>query len=575
MDKDKNNRGNQATRSKFIGLERRLRLGLVSAFFIPMFLLSAYFHFQFNYSMKTIGKQRLEAVAQSQRNTIDLFLQERVTNIITLFHNTEFTVKPSSVQMMMLFQNLRQSSDAFIDLGFLNEKGVQIGYAGPYKNLQDREYGGEDWYNHLMMPPVNHQISDIYLGFRNKLHFTIAVKQIINDNPYVLKSTLDPDKFYLYLKTIPQGKGFESFIVNKSGVYQLVDPTFGELTGQSAHMPPTNETSGAYEARIEDADVLIAYAWLKEAHWALVTAEPLKRAYAQFYSARHVMWVSSTIIVVAATVLIWFVTRSLVDNLKRAELEREETHHQFLHASKLASVGELATGVAHEINNPLAIIMATTEVLGDMFNPEFDLDHSPEAVRAELRVIKDAVGRAKSITSQLLSFGRKQTPQLVLMKIDQIIDDILGGLKAREHSLSQITIVKELEPNLPPIKIDPDKVRQVFLNLINNAGDAIQGPGKITVATKLTDDHVVVSVTDTGVGMDVEHIRKIFKPFFTTKEVGKGTGLGLSVSMSIVEAMGGTIEVQSMPGFGSTFTVSFPRAQYQGEDYDDPVKSER
>jgi two-component system NtrC family sensor kinase len=112
--------------------------------------------------------------------------------------------------------------------------------------------------------------------------------------------------------------------------------------------------------------------------------------------------------------------------------------------------------------------------------------------------------------------------------------------------------------------VDPDQIRQVFLNLINNAGDAIKGPGRITIATRQDDRTVQVTVTDTGTGMDGEQLKKIFDPFYTTKEVGKGTGLGLSVSIGIVEAMGGTIEVQSMPGAGSAFTVVLPKKQIKG-----------
>ena len=567
--------GDISTQNPFIGLERRLRVGLLIAFFIPLLALSAYFHFQFNSTMKSIGKQRLAAITESQRNTIDLFLQERVANIITLFHHSEFTLSPKPFQMMSLYQNMKQASDEFIDLGFLDGDGVQIGYSGPYPNLQHKEYGGEIWYGHLMTPNVHHYISDIYLGFRNKLHFTIAVKQIINGKPYVFKATLDPDKLHLYLKMISQGKGFQSSIVNTSGEFQVVDPSQGRLMDKSAYIPPQNVISEAYESKEQNRDVLIAHAWLKEARWALMVTEPLETTYAQFYLTRRIMWVSSAFIVAAAIVIIWLTTRSLIGKLRETENQRKETQHQFLHASKLASIGELATGVAHEINNPLAIIMSTTEVLGDMFNPEFNLDHSPEAVRAELNVIKNAVLRAKSITSQLLSYGRKQMPQLTLVKVNEILDDVLGGFKAREFSLAQISVEKEFEPDLPAIMIDADKVRQVFLNLINNAGDAIKGPGQIIVTTKLVDNHVVVSVTDTGTGMEAEQMKKIFDPFYTTKEVGKGTGLGLSLAFSIIQSMGGVINVQSMPGAGSTFTVQFPLIQQRGENADESTQTGR
>jgi two-component system NtrC family sensor kinase len=460
--------------------------------------------------------------------------------------------------MLSLLQNLRQASDAFIDLGFLDERGIQIGYAGPFPFLQDQSYGEQNWYTRLMGSQVHHHISDIYLGFRNKLHFTIAVKQIINAKAYVFKTTLDPDKFDLYLKTIFQGKGIESAIINDAGEYQVVDPAHRQRPQKTTYIPPMEPPSNAFETRQENRPVLLAYAWLTEVRWALLVTEPLEIAYAQLYQLRRVMLVISALVVVTAISLIWFSTRYLTKKLRHTEAQREEAHHQFLHASKLASLGELATGVAHEINNPLAIIMSTTGVLRDMHNPEFKLDHSPDAVLAELKTIDQAVIRAKAITGQMLSYGRKIAPSLRPANLNEILEDLLGGYKGRELYLAQIDVEKHFAADLPAVMVDADQVRQVFLNLLNNAGDAINGPGRVTVATAAADQAVTVSITDTGAGMPASRIKKIFDPFFTTKEVGKGTGLGLSVSLGIVESMGGSIDVQSMPGAGSTFSVHFP-----------------
>jgi len=232
-----------------------------------------------------------------------------------------------------------------------------------------------------------------------------------------------------------------------------------------------------------------------------------------------------------------------------------------MHAAKLASLGELATGVAHEINNPLAIIVATTGVIKDMLNPEFNLDWTPEQVAAELRVIETAVFRARDITQQLLNYGHKNTPRLTHAGINAILEEVLGGFKEHALALDNVTVVRDFDAGLPEILVDPDQIRQVFLNLVNNAGDAIKGPGRITIATRQDDRSVRVTITDTGTGMDGEQLKKIFDPFYTTKEVGKGTGLGLSVSIGIVETLGGTIEVQSMPGAGSAFTVVLPKEQ--------------
>nr|WP_232508156.1 ATP-binding protein [Desulfobacula toluolica] len=255
---------------------------------------------------------------------------------------------------------------------------------------------------------------------------------------------------------------------------------------------------------------------------------------------------------------IWVANSRLITHAQGAAEKSDELRHQLFHASKLASVGELATGVAHEINNPLAIIVATSGVIRDMLNPEFNLNPSPEEIVKEIDTIDSAAFRARTITKQLLAFGRKNEPKLIPCNVNHILDDIMSGLKEREFKVADIEIIREYDPGLPEIMLDHDQIRQVFFNLINNAGDAICGPGKITITTIRSDEDIHITIKDTGKGMSPRQLGEIFNPFFTTKEVGKGTGLGLSVSLNIVESLGGTIDVQSLEGAGSSFTVSFP-----------------
>jgi two-component system NtrC family sensor kinase len=550
-------------RSYFRQLERRFQLGLILAFFIPLAGLSTYFHIQFTFTLKETGQLNLAAIAESQRNTVDLFLQERLVNILTLFYRPGFALTPSQQQMNGFLQHLRQVSDAFMDVGFLNGEGFQIGYAGPYLFLQNKDYSKQEWFLRLMEPERTHYISDIYLGFRNKLHFTMAVKQVIDGNPYVLRATLDPDKFYLFLRTINHARGVESFIVNAAGEFQSADPSRWQVSTHSPFTPTYAEQSGVQEIRQNGETILIAHAWLKETRWALMVSEPLRHANASFYQARVIMLVCTAVTTVIFIMVIWFSTRTLIGKAREHAEKREDLYNQLLHASKLASLGELATGVAHEINNPLAIIMATTGLIKDRLNPEFDIDGSPEAVGEDLKAIDAAVLRARGITQRLLDYGHKTQPELKKTDVNHILKDVLNGFKSREFALANIELIQDLDQHLPEIMADGDQIRQVFINLLNNAGDAIKGPGRITVKSRCKDSRVHFSFTDTGQGMDSAQIQKIFDPFFTTKEVGKGTGLGLSVSLGIVESLGGTIEVQSLPGAGSEFTVTLPLDENQ------------
>jgi two-component system NtrC family sensor kinase len=555
---------NPQLRREFHLLGRKFRYGLAMAFFIPLVALSIYFHIQFESSLKETGKLNLAAIAESQRNTIDLFLQERLVNLFSLIHSQEFTLSPTRPQMQEFLQHLRRSNDAFIDLGFLDESGVQIGYAGSYPYLQNRNYSSQIWFQELMQSERNYYISDIYLGFRNKLHFTIATKMRIDGKPYVLRSTLDPDKFYLFLRTINHAQGVESFIVNATGRFQLADPSRWRALSESPFIPPADPQADIQEIHKDEDSALVAYAWLKETRWALVVSEPPRLAYAQFYQAKYIMLISSAIISVIFILAIWSTTRTLIGKAREHAEMREKLHHQLLHASKLASLGELATGVAHEINNPLAIIMATSGVIKDRLNPEFAIDNSPDTMLEELKTIDIAVLRAKQITQQLLNYGRKSEPKFEKANVNQILEEVLEGVKSREFALADIRLDRDLDPHLPDIMVDADQIRQVLVNLLNNASDAMEGPGQISVRSGSQNGFVKLTITDTGRGMDTEQIGKIFDPFYTSKEVGKGTGLGLSVSLGIIESMGGSLTVQSLPGKGSAFTISLPVEQPSG-----------
>ncbi len=547
-------------KKQFMKLRLWLSAGLILCFALPFMVLSGYFHIQFSSTLKTSEKLSLSALSESQRNTIDLFLQERVVNLFSLFHYTELNLKPIKQEMEYYLENLRQSSDSFIDVGFINSKGIQTGYAGPFDYLQGKNYSNETWYKSLIKQDKNYIISDIYQGFRNKPHFTIATKQMIDGKFYVMRATLDPDKFYMFLRVLSHGKNVDSSIINDKGIYQVVDPGRGKLLAKSAFIPLRNKESGFQEME----KGLIAFSWLTEANWALIVQQPLSLAHLQLLKARKILTISIIgILLVATTAIIYAVNKILV----HAEVEakkRQEMRLQLIHASKLASVGELATGVAHEINNPLAIISSTSGVIKDMLDPQFNLDSSPEKIVEKLGYIDTAVFRARGITQQLLSLGRKNEPSLVPCNLNTVIEETVSGVKEKELLLDNIELNLNFAPELPEIFLDTDQIRQVFLNLINNAQDAISGPGTITITTKAKEDKIQVEVQDTGEGMTSEQIKQIFNPFYTTKEVGKGTGLGLSVSLGIMESIGGTIEVQSIKGSGSIFIVVLPLNDSKG-----------
>jgi two-component system, NtrC family, sensor kinase len=232
--------------------------------------------------------------------------------------------------------------------------------------------------------------------------------------------------------------------------------------------------------------------------------------------------------------------------------QRKLMEEQLAQADKLASIGELSSGVAHEINNPLGVILGYTQLL-------LRGEKNTSERFADLKTIEKHVRSCKSIVEDLLSFSRKSETEKERLDIHRVIEDVLTFVQ--HHSdIEHIAIEKDYSPGVPPILMDEKKIKQVLINLVVNAIHAVGQKGRIWVATVLNaqSDNLLVTVRDDGHGIEKKDINKIFDPFFTTKATGEGTGLGLSVSYGIIKDHGGQIDVESKPGAGTTFTFTLP-----------------
>ena len=238
---------------------------------------------------------------------------------------------------------------------------------------------------------------------------------------------------------------------------------------------------------------------------------------------------------------------------------------RILQSQKLAAIGELSTGIAHEINNPLAIIRQEAEWIQHLLKNKEKLDAKAVGeLKGALHQIVQQVDRCKDITHRLLDFARKRKPIIQAVEVNKIIED-MALLVEREAKHNKIQIIRDYEKNLPLIHSDGPQLRQVVLNLLNNAVQAIDKGGVVTVATRMAaEDTIDLMVSDTGCGIPEEHLEKIFDPFFSTKPEGRGTGLGLSICLGILQRLGGRISVVSTVGQGTTFTINLPREPRTG-----------
>lgn len=244
---------------------------------------------------------------------------------------------------------------------------------------------------------------------------------------------------------------------------------------------------------------------------------------------------------------------------------RKRMELQLLQADKLASLGQLSAGIAHEINNPLGLVLGYTKLVLKEAGPEKEFNE-------DLKIIEKHALNCKKIVENLLKFSRATSTTKSLVDLHDLIHDVVEVV-ANKFKVERVGLETRLAPDLPKVQADPDKIRQVFMNILMNGRQSIEGAGTITIATSFDKHRGLISIrfTDTGSGIPQEIIHKIFDPFFTTKPTGMGTGLGLAVSYGIVKDHDGEIRVESNPGQGSAFIVELPVIRYDGRKMDHEV----
>jgi len=542
------------TDQRYRQLWRQTLVRLLVTYLAPLLLLTVYFHLQYRGLAEEARRAHLLAIAESQAGTLDLFLRERLVNLHNLIDDPQLPARPSAEAAGELLARLKRDSTTFVDLGFFGEHGVMLSYAGPYPALKAISYGSEQWFTTLMRSERGHVITDMYQGFRHRPHFTIAVRRRAGGQPVAVRATLDPEGLHDYVRSLRGAREVRSVLVSATGEYQEVSIPPEVAVAAREMLPPRDPGQGVRR----QADAICAYQWLEQTDWALVvfSSDGGSDGLTAGLNTSVVALSFAVILAVFSTILIR--ARSIMRRQQKEDTVRQELSGQLHHASRLASVGELAAGVAHEINNPLAIIAEETGLMQDLMNPELVKEPDARRLGPHLATVQEAVFRARDVTRKLLSFVRRTEVSLAPQDVHEMLEDVVSGLLEREMRVANIEVVRRYADGLPRVQADRGQIEQVLINLVTNAIDAMPSGGRLTLTTGVDAAGVRLSVTDTGLGIAPELQDRVFMPFHTTKDVGKGTGLGLSVSYGIIKAHGGEILVESQPGVGSTFTVLLP-----------------
>ncbi len=543
-------------KSHYSNLQRKIIAITLVVSFAPLFILGATIYTQFAGMHRAKVEEQIRYRARAQAEAVDLFLKERTAILAAMADTHTFQGINNDKALSHLFQVMNLRAGAFVDLGLINNAGQHLSYVGPY-DLKGLNYYEQPWFGEVMSKGI--YISDVYMGYRQLPHFIIAIKRQEGDNSWILRATIDPDIFGAIVRAAQVGKTGDAFIINAEGFFQTRPRFEGQILSLS-RLDPYLFGGGTtvVERKANGKGLLYAGSRLKNDKWLLVISQDIAEEMTGLFATRNAMILIVVLGIAAIVCTTIGIARLTVDRLKEVDAQMNALNAELMQSDKLAAIGKMASGVAHEINNPLAAILQRTGWMQDLLEKEeVQKSESFQELQTSVRKIEDHVERARKVVHGMLGYARKMEPRLEDVDVNATLNQTIDILENFAR-INNIDIQTDLAPDLPIIAGDQAQLQQVFLNLISNAIDAIGKDGLIAVSSRRSGQELQVAITDNGRGIPEELQKKVFDPFFTTKESGKGTGLGLWISYNIIEKMGGTLAFRSTLGEGTTFTVKLP-----------------
>ncbi|MBI9092731.1 MAG: GHKL domain-containing protein [Desulfobacterium sp.] len=527
--------------------------------FVPLTLLGYTIYYGFAKAYCQRVEQQMTARVTACSQSLDLFLEERKVILSAIAKSGSLSYYNDPSHLRELFETINnQTGGGLVDLGVIDSHGDHLAYVGPY-SLEGFNYREQAWFNLVMAKGI--YVSDVYMGFRQMPHFVIAVKAGDAAGDWILRATIDPEIFARIVTTAQTGKTGDAFIINSAGICQSpsrfnkkeilapsgLDPS---RFGSSTTVVKKNTVSGLRRVHVGK--------WINNGNWLLVVTQDPDENLPSFSDMKTEEITIFSLALFAIVVTTVVTTGMSVNKLQERDRELEELNAHLIQTDKMAALGKMAAGVAHEINNPLGIIATKAGWMRDLLEEEaFRNSDNFKEYDGALRKIEEHVERAGKVTHNMLGFARSMEPVMERVNINGVLKKTLEFLD-HHAQINNIRINTGFDDAIPEIMSDRSQLQQVFLNIINNAVDAIEKQGTITVETAKNAETLVIDIKDTGKGIPDTVKKRIFDPFFTTKAAEKGTGLGLSITYRIIEKLGGTIRVKSRKGKGTCFTVVLP-----------------
>jgi signal transduction histidine kinase len=526
---------------------------------IPLLIMTGFNYAQYHKALREESMHPIHLIASTSKRSLEYSLEERKNALIYIIKTNSIEKLKNQDELSKIKTYLEDSYNYFVDLALIDANGDLLSYAGPpalQKKLQGVNYSQEDWFYEMQRKGV--YISDVFKGYRGNPHFIIAVR--VNDEKgerFVLRATLDMEILNEQIPTFNNNDLSDAFIINPKGILQTKSKTAGDTLEKST-LPVPEYSKDVVVVEKEDHDnnqYVMGYAYIKDTPFIFIMTKTLPNLMSAWLSLRTKLIIFLIVSIWFIQILTFTISSVLVSRIREADLKHENAIHQVEYASKMASIGRLASGVAHEINNPLAVINEKAGLLHDLITMTDDFPLREKSLKIIDSIIK-SVERGSMITHRLLGFARHLDVIIETIDIELLMNEVIGFLE-KEAAYRKISINVSFSPNLPTIESDKGQIQQVFLNIINNALEAIKRDGAIKIVVEQkTADAVTIEVTDSGPGIDEKNIDRIFEPFFTTKN--EGTGLGLAITYGIIKKLRGNITVKNIEGNGASFIITLP-----------------
>jgi len=509
---------------------------------------------------KTLRSEMLHPIfriASDSRRFMEDFLDERRAALTYVAAGERYENLCDSQKLSQILLNMNKSFGGFVDLGVIDSQGNQRSYVGHYE-LEGKNYREQDWFHEVRIRGVH--VSDVYMGYRNVPHFVIAVRtdDEVKSDFHVLRATIDTELLDRYINSLDLRPSSDAFLINRQGILQTASRHDGGALEQCPiEVPALSTNTEALEVTDRQGKArLLGYAYIDQSPFIFVVLKRPEQVMQQWLHLRaRIVWLTLIGIAVILVVILWLATY-LVNRIRTADYRRNKALHDIEYTNKMASIGRIAAGVAHEINNPLAIIGENAGLLQDLVSIKTEPPDREQLLKISQTVVR-SVDRCSTITHRLLGFAKRMDPLTERIDLGNLLEEVLS-FQGKEADYRRLEINVEVPEELPTIESDRGQLQQVFVNILSNAFAAVDDGGRIDVIATLEDENTVaVRISDNGPGIPEEHVGRIFEPFFSTK--GEyGTGLGLSITFGIVQKLGGNIDVQSTPRQGASFTVRLP-----------------